>query len=88
MKRIHIGGWLLAAGALLVGAAWAQQEKPYDVKQDIAYGQAKGHDLLIDVFVPNGKARHNYFKPNDNGFGRGLIDVICGGCISSRARLE
>ena len=88
MKRIYIGAWLLAAGVLLVGAAWAQQEKPYDVKQDVAYGQAKGHDLLIDVFVPNGKARHDYFKPNDNGFGRGLIDVISGGWNSSRARQE
>ncbi len=88
MQRKHFDTWLFAAAVLLVGSAWAQPEKPYDVKQDIAYGQAKGHDLLIDVFVPTGKARHDYFKPNDNGFGRGVIDVISGGWNSSRARQE
>lgn len=87
MKRRNAGVWLLIVLAMLAAGVSAQ-EKPYDVKQDIAYGQAKGHDLLVDVFVPNGKARHEYFKPNDNGFGRGIIDVISGGWNSSRARQE
>lgn len=77
---------LLAAGFSFRAAA--QSELPYDVKQDLAYGEAKGQQLQLDIFVPNGKGRLEYLKPNDNGKGLGLIDIISGGWNSRRARQE
>lgn len=65
-----------------------QDEKPFDRKIDVVYGQAKGQDLCMDIFVPNGKARREFYKPNDDGKGYAIIDVISGGWNGSRARMN
>lgn len=81
---------LLIAGLLFCSAALAAPmgEQPYDRTVDLVYGQAKGQDLCMDIFVPNGKARHAYYQPNDNGQGFGIIDIVSGGWNGSRARMK
>ena len=89
MNRTQCLIMVVLIGLLLTGAVSAQQApQPYDQVMDLVYGNAKGQDLYLDVFIPNGENRHDYFQPNDNGKGFALIDVISGGWNSRRARQE
>ena len=88
MKYIVRSVFFFLLTLIVSSAAIAAPAKPYDHIRDIAYGEAKGETLYLDIFVPNGEARFDYFQPNDNGKGLGLIDVISGGWNSSIARQD
>lgn len=88
MKSLRPLFVLAAFAALAAARCMAQVELPYDVKTDLQYSQAKDKPLFLDIFVPNGKGRFPYLKPNDNGKGLGLIDIISGGWNDHRARQE
>lgn len=79
---------VIAPLLLVAGLAPAQPPRPWDVRQDVQYGEAKGQALLLDVYTPNGKNLNAVFKPGDQGKGRAIIDVISGGWNGSRARQE
>jgi acetyl esterase/lipase len=81
---------LIVTLALACGWAAAQSlpNKPYAQAKDIAYTEAKGQTLYLDVFTPTGENRHAYLQPTDHGKGLALIDVISGGWNSRRARQE
>ena len=86
-RRSAIAALVCLLSVLPVFAA-PQDEKPFDRKVDVVYGQAKGQDLCMDIFVPNGKARREFYKPNEDGKGYAIIDVISGGWNGSRARMN
>jgi len=64
------------------------QEKPYDQVVDHVYATIDGADFHMDVFVPNGKARKDFYAPNDNGFGLGIVDVASGAWHSDRGKIR
>jgi acetyl esterase/lipase len=82
---------LLMLFALLVCAsahAAIVGQDPYDQEVDHVYLQQGDQQFYMDIFTPNGKFRHDFYKPNDNGHGYAVIDIISGGWNTSRARLE
>lgn len=73
--------------------AFAQQlpsfspPKPYEQRIEVPYGEAKGETLWMDIFIPTGENRLDFYHPNDHGFGLGIVDVISGGYKATRDRL-
>ena len=72
-----ISGWAAPVG-----------QDPYMQEVDHVYATIDGKDFYMDVFVPTGENRHEFYKPNDNGKGLAIIDIISGGWSSARARLD
>ena len=72
-----ISGWSAPVG-----------QDPYTQEVDHVYATIDGKDFYMDVFVPTGENRHEFYKPNDNGKGLAIIDIISGGWSSARARLD
>jgi acetyl esterase/lipase len=68
--------------------AAAQEELPYDRTVDHVYATIDGQDFFMDVFVPNRTNRLEYYQPNDNGFGLGIIDVASGAWSADRGKLK
>ena len=87
MFRVRFIIAVLVASPWAFAAGWGDyNEKPYDIKPGFVYTESNGKALELEIFVPNGKARHDYFKPTDKGKGLGIIDVISGGWNDSMAR--
>lgn len=61
--------------------------KPYHQRIEVPYGEAKGETLWMDIFIPSGENRLDYYHPKDTGWGLGVIDVISGGYKATRDRL-
>jgi len=65
-----------------------EEETPYDRTIDQVYATVGETDLYMDIFVPNGNARKEFYQPNDNGKGRAIIDVVSGAWYSDRGKLK
>jgi acetyl esterase/lipase len=62
--------------------------KPYEQRIEVPYGEAKGETLWMDIFIPTGENRLDFYQPNDHGHGLGIVDVISGGYKATRDRLS
>ncbi len=70
--------WLVIGLALMtVSAALAEEPLSYDQKIDQLYGEVHGTGLLMDVFVPKGKAN-----------GLAIVDVASGAYHSDRGKIR
>jgi acetyl esterase/lipase len=87
MRRFTLVALLALFAPALAFAAVVGQE-PYEQEIDHVYANIGGKDFLMDIFVPTGENRFEYFKPTDKGKSLAIIDVISGGWDSSRGRLE
>lgn len=90
MRKLRILGAVPFAWVLFccLGAAAAPVNRlPYERLVDVPYGEAKGETLYMDIFIPTGENRLDFYHPNDNGWGLGIIDVVSGGWNGSRARM-
>lgn len=63
-------------------------QDPFTQEVDHVYATIEGKDFYMDIFVPTGENRHEFYKPTDKGQGLAIIDIISGGWSSARARLE
>jgi len=88
--RIGLLAGVCAAGWLVLAAVpvAAQDQVPYDRTIDHVFGSAKGEDLYMDVFVPNGEARLDHWQPNDNGHGLAIIDIASGAWNADRGKIR
>jgi len=68
--------------------ALGQTALPYDRTIDHVYGTAKGENLYMDIFVPNGEAKLDHWKPNENGKGLAIIDIASGAWSSDRGKIR
>lgn len=74
--------------ALLALTALAAAELPYDRTEDRVYLVEEGREFYMDVFVPNGRARHDYYQPTDHGQGLGIIAVASGSWHADRGKIR
>lgn len=92
MRSLHAGLVLPCIALLLLaalpGMAAPVGQDPYTQEVDHVYATIDGKDFYMDIFVPTGENRHAFYKPNDNGKGLAIIDIISGGWSSARARLD
>ena len=90
MRRIFLPVLLLMLGvpALAIDLPSFSPPKPYEQRIEVPYGEAKGETMWMDIFIPTGENRLDYYQPNDNGWGLGIVDVISGGYKSTRDRLS
>lgn len=88
MKMMRFILPLLVFFVAVSGRVGAQEVLPYDQVMNVVYAEADGVGLIMDVFKPTGKGLLPEYKPNENGKGLGIIDIVSGAWSSDRGKIE
>mgnify|MGYP005846653299 CR=1 FL=1 len=87
-KREHIIRLLMPGILLTLAIPVHAQWLPYRVDKGLVYHRAKDIDLIVDVFVPTFENLNPMFGSPEDGWGKGIIDVVSGGFKDSDDRLR
>ncbi len=86
MNTVRLNSVQVLAVTAMLFLTFAASAQVYDLTEGIVYGEAKGREMILDIFTPTGAEARSYWKPGDSGKGLGIIDIVSGGWNDSDAR--